>query len=267
MKKRILSVVLAFVMMFTMMSTAFADETQQNEAEQPEIENIAENGSFEEVEYGQAVGVATTDGWDGSRMSLETNPENVYSGSNSLKMTCRDRAHTWAQVRCRYLIPGATYKVTYWVKGKVETSSGYFGYDLELYNDNFGHNKPEYFVGLGQGAAFPIKEDEWSYCEAYFTLPDDVVAVNLTMGWIGGNGTVYLDDVCVEKYIDAPVGKIYNKHVFYYPEEESGYAEINFNKFYEVEKKYTLDVALTDGDVILEEAKNVDITDNYAIQE
>ena len=265
MRKRILSVVLAFVMIFTMMSTAFADETQQNEAEQPETENLAENGSFEDVEDGKAVGINTSDGWDGSKMSLETDPENVYSGSSSLKMSSDIRDHTWAQIPGRYLTPGATYQVSFWAKGTVETSSGSFGYDLEQYTDDFGHNKSEFWGGLGKGAAFPIKEDEWTYCVEYFTLPDNIVAVNLTMGWIGGEGTVYLDDVRIQKYIDAPVGKMYNKHVFYYPEEESGYAEINFNKFYEVEKKYTLDVALTDGDVVLEEAKNVDITDNYAI--
>ena len=229
--------------------------------------NFAENGSFESVEDGKAVGINVSSGWTGDSIVIETAEENVYEGSNSLKISSTDGGHTWAQVPARNLTPGATYQVSFWMKGELSRTDGKiptFGYDLEQYTDNNGHNKAEFWGGLGKGASFPVT-DEWQYCVEYFTLPDDIVAVNLTMGMIGATGTVYFDDVRIQKYEDAAMGELLNERVFYYPEDETGFAELTFPEAYAVAENYVLDIALTDGSLVLAEEKDVEIVDNYAI--
>ena len=61
------------------------------------------------------------------------------------------------------------------------------------------------------------------------------------------------------------MGELLNERVFYYPEDETGFAELTFPEAYAVAENYVLDVALTDGSLVLAEEKNVAVVDNYAI--
>ena len=101
MKKKVLSILLVIAMLLSLIPVAFA-------AEEPAAttrKNLAENGDFEQVEEGQFVGINACDGWNGTKISVET--EEVYEGNYALKMTSNDTyipgsrllAETWFPVQ------------------------------------------------------------------------------------------------------------------------------------------------------------------------
>ena len=221
-------------------------------------DNLAENGDFEQVEDGKSVG----HGYSGYT-SLDS--EYVYEGSYSLKLSKSDSGHAFVQVPARGLDQGATYKVSFRMMGAL---TGPMGVDVELYTDDNGHNKAEYYYGLtGIGATF-MPTAGWTECVGYFTLPVGCTAVNLTIGYAGNNtGTIYLDNVTMQKVENAVLGELLPERIFYYPEETETFAEFRFNPSYNAAENYTMDMYLLDGETVLAQQTNIPIVDDTAVFE
>ena len=234
--------------------------------------NLARNGSFEQIEDGKALHIRASDGWNGTRLFLET--EDACDGNCCLKMISTDSAFTWFQVAAGELIPGGVYRVTFMAKGYVRNNAnrpGTFGIDVEYYNDNWVREKRTFMRLSGLGPFTP--GENWQLFEGTIEMPAGGCGINLTVGVHGAGSCVYFDDfkICqigwqepkdfrprsgATEAPDRPKAPQYANllpdQVFYYPEAKVGTAAVQFIH----SAACSADISLLDGDALLLKKEN-----------
>ena len=198
MKKRIISMLLVIVMVLSMLPTAFAEEAAEP-VYGPIGENLIANGGFEEVDAnGKPTNVSVWysivdpwgnhDGW-GTKAFLETDPANVYEGSNSLHLV--DTEVQWSRFGMTAAVqPNKSYVFSFKAKG---TS------DAPL-TARIVENGVEYWVA-DENKITP-NADEWTTL-TYVYNAGNTYSLDFEINAVWNNMNVYIDDVSLYEYGDV----------------------------------------------------------------
>lgn len=135
------------------------------------------NSSFEEVDIvsGKVVGydhfLQYDENYTAPTISINTDPTYVHTGSNSIRLTSSDQAAFVCVAPRVYLIPGATYTVSYWVKG--ETSKAM---EMGLVFGVVENGSPKDMVTNGverQSSPVSPENERWQNHVCTFVAPND----------------------------------------------------------------------------------------------
>ena len=192
-------------------------------------------------------GFEATTGWRPDNVNMEwvnafMETENVHSGSKALKLSGYNaRAHFIYDG----LLPGNEYTFSYWYKGSVDSGDGLTirRYDWANDADDLAYTK-----SYESGGVF--SEDEWTQISYTFTHYEGSQII--ISPWIRyGSGTVYVDDMKLERTKRSNIVRISTDQVFYYTDlVGNGTATITLDPCL-TDKGYTVDVSLEkDGDVL-----------------
>lgn len=222
------------------------------------------NGGFEAVTDGKPDGWGGTQRDWGENSSVAVTTEKVHSGNNAVKIINGDDINPWISRQTSGLIPGATYKVSFWLNaelGKKEEKG--VGAKLEFYPRGTASSG---IIGSKSILYYGSTNGNWKYVESEFVLPQNATMVKIYMR-LYADGYAYVDDVYLE-LVEIEKFRFESSHVFHYTDEETGNLKVFLHEFYHDSSLVTTSRAnffIFDGESKVAESLDVPFTDGTAL--
>ncbi len=170
-----------------------------------QAQNLISNPGFETNTTGWGM-FAPKEAKDKCHISAVT--EAPHTGGACLKMESDAIARFAASPKGFRVQPKERYQVTAWVRGTAEIKSGEPGFLIRLTLSKAGNDAPggHLYIGLDSrvshgtppGFSKPVPA-QWTKIEAVVEIPDEVETVGPGLFVWNAKGTVYVDDVAIEK--------------------------------------------------------------------
>lgn len=200
--------------------------------------NFLTNGNF----------ASGTSGWSwpsGSSLSSD-----IYYGTKNTKAAKITKSYAGGQISviqtmdASLITPEAVYRASAKLRGELLDSDGF-----RLVMKFYSHAEGE-FASASSSRYTSTTQGKWIDIAFDFIVPVECDRSFQLWLRLDGKGTVYVDDVVLEKIENPDPFQISTSHVFHYTGDKTGSAEVTLQDFYgaeSAEAKYTVTFSIRDG--------------------
>ncbi len=201
-------------------------------------DNLLTNGDF-------ADGTASWSWPEGSALSTD-----ICYGEENTNAARITKTETVGQISviqtmgAAMITPGGVYRASAKLRGELQDENGF-----RLVMKFYSHAEGEF--GSASSARYTsTTQERWVDISFEFVVPEECDRSLQLWLRLDGKGTVYVDDVVLEKIGNPDPFLISTSHVFHYTGDKTGTAEVSLHDFYKEdseEAQYTVTFSIRDG--------------------